>query len=154
VSNFSTSHVDRLVRGTGATPAVNQLEVQPYFQQRGVRDHLREMDIVIQGYSPLGGCGSGILRSDIVRDIAAKHVRSAAQTVIRWHLRQGLAPLPKTATAARIPENLAVWNFELDDHDIARLGKLDRANGNTQPLPDSINSPFRSERSIWTRPTT
>jgi 2,5-diketo-D-gluconate reductase A len=142
VSNFTPAHVDRLFRETGVTPAVNQLEVHPYFQQRGVRGHHRDAGIVIQSYSPLGGGGSGILRNDVMRDIAAKHARSPAQAVIRWHLQQDLVPLPKTVTASRLPENLAVWDFELDDDDMARLGKLDRPNGNTQPSPDSMNSPF------------
>src|SRR5262249_10543701 len=124
------------------TPAVNKLEVHPYFQQRGVRDYHRNGHIVIQSYSPLGGGGSGILRNDVVGDIAAKHARSPAQIVIRWHLQQGLVPLPKTATASRLSENLAVWDFELGDDDMAHLGKLDRPNGNTQPSPDSMYSPF------------
>jgi 2,5-diketo-D-gluconate reductase A len=142
VSNFTARHIDRLILETGVVPAVNQLEVHPFFQQNDIRDHHRSHGIVIQSYSPLGGSGGRILRDDVVEAIAAKHRRTPAQVVLRWHLQQGLAPLPKTATVARIPENLAVWDFALDDEEMVRLRGLDRPNGNTQPLPDDMNSSF------------
>lgn len=107
-------------------PVVNQLEVHPFFQQNDIRDHHRSHGIVIQSYNPLGGSGGRVLCNDVVEAIAAKHRRTPAQVVLRWHLQQELVPLPKTATVARIPENLAVWDFALDDGDMVRLRGFDR----------------------------
>lgn len=142
VSNFTAAHIDRLVQATGVTPAVNQLEIHPFFQQQGIRDHHKQLGIVIESYSPLGGNHGGVLHNDVVQSIAAKHDRTPAQIVLRWHLQQGLVPLPKTATATRLPENLAVRDFELDENDMLQLFRLDRPHGNTQPLPDDMNSSF------------
>src|SRR5262245_22830548 len=134
VSNFTAAHVERLVRETGVVPAVNQLEVHPSFQQRGIRPHHGKLGIIIQSYSPLGSGGAAVLQSDVVRAIAAKHRHTPAQVVLRWHLEQGLAPLPKTSREARLAENFLVWDFALDENDMAQIRSLDRADGNTQPL--------------------
>lgn len=142
VSNFTAAHVDRLVRETGVVPAVNQLEVHPHFQQRGTRPHHEKLGIVIQSYSPLGSSGAVVLRSEVVRSIAAKHRHTPAQVILRWHVEQGLVPLPKTSREARLAENLAVWDFALDESDMAQIRSLDRPQGNTQPLPDHMNSSF------------
>lgn len=142
VSNFTTRHINRLVQETGVVPAVNQMEAHLFFQQRAIRDYHRQNDIVIEAYSPFGSSGASVLRQETVRSFAAKHGRTPAQIVLRWHLQEGLVPLPKTATATRLPENLAVWDFALDEMDMAELRGLDRRNGNTQPLPDNMNSMF------------
>lgn len=78
----------------------------------------------------------------VVLSIATMHDRPPAQIVLRWHRKQGLVPLPKTATATCLPENLAVWDFELDENDMLQLLRLDRPHGNTQPIPDGRNSSF------------
>ncbi|ODT83758.1 MAG: oxidoreductase [Pelagibacterium sp. SCN 64-44] len=142
VSNFTPAHLDRLIAETGVVPAVNQIELHPFFQQRAVRDHHRHHDIVIESYSPLGGTGGKLLENETIAAIAAKHGRKPAQIVIRWHLQQGLVPLPKTATASRIPENLTIWDFALDDDDMASLAALDRPDGKTLPPPDVMNDAF------------
>lgn len=142
VSNFTAAHVDRLVQETGEVPAVNQLEVHPFFQQQDIRVHHQRLGIVIQGYSPFGSSGAAVLRNDVVRSIAARHARTPAQIVLRWHLQQGVVPLPRTSKAARLGENLAVWDLSLDEPDMARMRGLDRPDGNTQPLPDHMNSSF------------
>ncbi|MFT3691331.1 aldo/keto reductase [Paenirhodobacter sp.] len=142
VSNFTPAHIDRLQRETGVIPAVNQIEVHPFFQQRALRDYHHANGIVIESYSPLGGSGNGVLRHPTVTAIAAKHGRTPAQIVLRWHLEQGLVPLPKTGTTSRIPENLAVWDFALNPADMEQLRGLDQRHGNTQPSPDSMNSSF------------
>ena len=142
VSNFTPAHLDRLIAETGVVPAVNQIELHPFFQQRDVRDYHRQHDIVIESYSPLGGSGGNLLENETILAIAARHKRKPAQIVIRWHLQQGLVTLPKTATASRIPENLAVWDFELDEGDMAHMAELDRAEGKTLPPPDKMNNAF------------
>ncbi len=141
VSNFLPEHIERIVGETGVTPAVNQLELHPAYQQRDVREFHAERDIVIESYSPLGGDGAALLRDPVIVSIAEKHGRTPAQVVLRWHLRQGFVPLPKSATPARIAENFAVWDFRLDDDDMARMVGLDRADGKRGPLPERMNNP-------------
>ncbi len=142
VSNFTAAHVDRLVQETGVVPAVNQLEVHPFFQQQAIRAHHERLGIVIEGYSPFGSSGAAVLRNGVVRAIAAKHGRTPAQVVLRWHLQQGIVPLPRTSKVARLAENLAVWDFALDEADMVQMRDLDQRDGNTQPLPDDMNSSF------------
>nr|WP_314260773.1 aldo/keto reductase [uncultured Devosia sp.] len=142
VSNFTAAHVDHIVGKTGVVPAINQLELHPFFQERAIREHHLRHAITIQSYSPLGSNGGRVLRNPVVMAIAERHGRTPAQVVIRWHLQQGLVPLPKTATPSRIPENLAVWDFVLKDEEMVELRALDQRHGNTQPLPDEWNSPF------------
>jgi len=139
VSNFTSAHVDRLIQATDIVPAVNQLEVHPYFQQHDIR---AQHGIVIQSYSPFGSSGAAVLRNEGVRAIAAKHARTPAQVVLRWHLQQAIVPLPRTSKVSRFAENLAVWNFELDETDMAQIRGLDEPDGNTQPLPDQMNYSF------------
>lgn len=140
VSNFLPAHIERIAAETGATPAVNQLELHPAYQQRDVRDFHAERGIVLESYSPLGGDGAAILRDPAVESIARTHGRTPAQVVLRWHLQQDLVALPKTATPARIRENLAVRDFSLDDEDMTRLRALDRADGKTLPTPEQMNN--------------
>lgn len=142
VSNFTAEHINRLINETGVVPSVNQLEIHPFFQQQDIRAHHKALNIVIESYSPLGSNGTGVLKHSVVTSIAAKHKRSAAQIVLRWHLVQGLAPLPRTSKAQRLAENMDVWDFALDEIDMVQLQNLDQRYGNTQPLPDDMNSSF------------
>lgn len=142
VSNFTQSHIERIVKETGIVPAVNQIELHLFYQQRAALEFHQGEGIVIECYSPFGSSGAAVLRQEAVRTVAAKHGRTPAQIVLRWHLQQGLVPLPKTAKASRLVENLAVWDFELDGEDMTWLSELDRARGNTQPHPDGMNSTF------------
>ncbi|MEJ0014003.1 MAG: aldo/keto reductase [Bauldia sp.] len=123
VSNFNLDHLERIIGETGVTPAVNQIELHPRFQQRDKRAYHRQHDIAIESWSPLG---SGRLIDDpTVAAIAKKHGRSPAQVMIRWHLDQGLIVIPKSVTPARIRENIAVFDFALDDADRRALDAMD-----------------------------
>ena len=124
VSNFNPDHLERIIGETGVTPVVNQIELHPRFQQRDKRDFHRERNILIESWSPLG---SGRMLDDpTVAKVAAKHGRSIAQTIIRWHLQQGLIVIPKSTHKERIEENFAVFDFELDAEDIAAIDSLDQ----------------------------
>ena len=142
VSNFLPAHLERIIGETGVVPAVNQVELHPRYQQRDLRDWHAAHGIVTESYSPLGGEGAALLKDPVVTDIAARLGRTSAQVVIRWHLQQDLVVLPKTANPARVTENLAVWDFALDDGDMERIRALDRADGKTLPQPDDMNSLF------------
>ena len=127
VSNFEPHHIDRLLadteRATGTVPAINQVELHPWLPQREVRDYNASHGILTEAWSPLA---RGRLIGDAVLDsIAAKHERSAAQVVIRWHLQLGNLVIPKSVTASRIVENFDVFDFALDATDLAAIAGLE-----------------------------
>lgn len=127
VSNFKPAHLERLAAETRVVPAVNQIQLSPVTPQRATRQYCAEHGIVVQCYSPIGGAGSvtELLRNpDLVR-IAQAHGRSTAQIVLRWHVQQGLVPLPKSASAPRLRENFDIFNFTLTDAEMALLAALD-----------------------------
>jgi 2,5-diketo-D-gluconate reductase A len=138
VSNFNTDHVDRLIEETGVTPAVNQIELHPYYQQRDKREYLAREDIVIESYSPLGS--GAVLDDKTIAAIAKRHDKSPAQIMIRWHIEQGLVVIPKSTHAKRIRENIDVFDFELDDEDWAQIAALDDPRGKVGSDPASNNS--------------
>jgi 2,5-diketo-D-gluconate reductase A len=124
VSNFNQDHLERIIKETGVTPVVNQIELHPRFQQRDKRGFHTEHDIRIESWSPLGS--GRMLDDETVGAIAKKHGKSAAQTIIRWHLQEGLIVIPKSTHKERIVENFDVFGFELDRDDMDKMLKLDQ----------------------------
>ncbi|HSA52614.1 MAG TPA: aldo/keto reductase [Yinghuangia sp.] len=137
VSNFQIPHLERLFDSSGVVPAVNQIELHPYLQQSELRSFHREFDIRTEAWSPLAK-GGALLSDSTVTEIAAKHERTPAQVVLRWHVQLGNIVIPKSVTPARIAENIAVFDFTLDDADLAALAGLDRGR-RTGPDPDTFN---------------
>ncbi|MCX5010732.1 aldo/keto reductase [Streptomyces sp. NBC_00555] len=123
VSNFRPADLDRLAGTSALVPAVNQIELHPLFPQDELRAVHAERGIATEAWSPLGQ-GKELLTLPEVAGIAAKHGRSAAQVVLRWHLQHGNIVIPKSVTPARIRENLDVFGFALDAADIAALDAL------------------------------
>ncbi|WP_090049467.1 aldo/keto reductase [Lentzea fradiae] len=137
VSNFQPAHLRRLVEETGVAPAVNQVELHPYLQQADLRAFHAEHGIHTEAWSPLGQ-GGELLNDPVVTEIAARHGKSAAQVVLRWHLQIGNVVIPKSVTPERIRQNIEVFDFELDDAELAALSTLDRG-GRIGPNPDEFN---------------
>ncbi|MDR2093215.1 MAG: aldo/keto reductase [Azoarcus sp.] len=137
VSNFEVTHLERTIADTGVTPAVNQVELHPDFQQQGLQTYHGARGILTQSWSPLGQ--GTLLGNEVVRQIAAKHGKTAAQTIIRWHLDSGLLTIPKSVRPERIAENFAVFDFTLDDDDFARLETLDSIGNRIGPDPDTAD---------------
>jgi len=132
VSNFMVEPLTDLLDQTTVVPAVNQIEVHPYFQQREVQALNAEHGIVTQAWSPIGGItfyrdGSdrSTLRDPVIGQIAVAHDKSPAQVMLRWHLQQGRSAIPKSTKAARIAENFDVFDFELSGDDLAAIDDLD-----------------------------
>lgn len=136
VSNFNVSHLRRLIEETGVVPAVNQVELTLALQQAELRAFHEEHGIITQAYSPLGQGGS--LANPVLGEIAAKHGRSPAQVVLRWHLQLGNAPVPRSTKPEHIAGNIDVFGFELDADDLSRLATLDTGT-RTGPNPDEFN---------------
>jgi diketogulonate reductase-like aldo/keto reductase len=123
VSNFMVPHLDELLAHAKVAPAVNQIEVSPFLQQRDVRARCAELDIVVEAYSPL--TKGERLRHRVVAGIAERAGRSSAQVLLRWGLQHGLVVLPKSTRAERIAENAAVFDFELSAEEMAKLDALE-----------------------------
>jgi 2,5-diketo-D-gluconate reductase A len=133
VSNFAPEHLERIIGETGVTPAVNQIELHPSFQQRELRAFHEKHGIHTESWSPLGQGQQ--LEDPTVGEIAEKHGKTPAQVVIRWHLDSGLIVIPKSVTPSRIVENIDVFDFKLDLADMDKLASLDKADGRIGPDP-------------------
>jgi 2,5-diketo-D-gluconate reductase A len=128
VSNFTEEFLTRLQSETGILPAVNQVELHPYFPQTELRAFHDAHGIRTESWSPLGK-RSDVKSTSVVVDIAAAHGVSPAQAVLRWHIQLGSIPLPKSGDAERQRENLDVFGFELNDDEIAAITALGRPDG-------------------------
>jgi diketogulonate reductase-like aldo/keto reductase len=143
VSNFMPGHLQRLLAETSIVPAVNQIEVHPYFQQRALQSLHARHGILTQAWSPIGGITSyrgGQKRTfddPVLQQIARRHGKSAAQVMLRWHLQEGRSAIPKSTKPARIAENFDVFDFHLSSDDIAAIDALDTG-VRGGPEPDQI----------------
>jgi 2,5-diketo-D-gluconate reductase A len=133
VSNFNRDHLERIIGETGVTPAVNQIELHPRFQQKGLRAFHDQNGIKTESWSPLGR--GGLLGERAIVEIAAKHRKTPAQIVVRWHLDSGLVAIPKTVRPERLKENIGALDFKLDGDDMKRIEALDSPSGRMGPDP-------------------
>jgi diketogulonate reductase-like aldo/keto reductase len=144
VSNFMPAHLERLLGAAAVVPAVNQIEVHPYFQQTSLRRVHAEHGIATQAWSPIGGVVAyrgrekTTLADPTLLEIARRHGKTAAQVMLRWHLQQGRGAIPKSVKPARIAENFDVFDFELTRDQLAAIDALDTG-VRGGPEPDSIN---------------
>ncbi|MFD9963391.1 aldo/keto reductase [Amycolatopsis sp. NPDC058986] len=136
VSNFQIPHLRELIDETGVVPSVNQIELHPWLQQVALREFHAEQGILTEAWSPLAK--GRLLGDEPVTALAAKYGKSPAQIVLRWHLQLGTVVIPKSATPARIRENLDVFDFELAEDDLAVLGELDNGT-RTGPDPETFD---------------
>ncbi|WP_066559055.1 aldo/keto reductase [Croceicoccus bisphenolivorans] len=127
VSNFMPEHITRLIDETGVTPAVNQIQVHPMWQQREVRAFNRDHGIVTQSWSPLGS--GQLMKHRVLNEIAEELDAPVASVILRWHLQHGLAPIPKTSTPERMTSNLDAINVVLNRDHMARIDALDHPQG-------------------------
>ncbi|MFB6771313.1 aldo/keto reductase [Streptomyces sp. NPDC056337] len=134
VSNFMVDHLRRLLDATTVVPAVNQLEIHPYFQQRDVLDFDDAHRILNQAWSPIGGItfypGYGedrtsVLDDPVVTGIAETHGKSPAQVLLRWGVQQGRSVIPKSTKRHRIAENIDVFDFTLTPDEVTALDALE-----------------------------
>ena len=147
VSNFMPHHLAALRDRTEIVPAVNQVELHPYFTQPAVQRANAELGILTQAWSPIGGItfypGWGedrrsVLDDDTIRRIADAHGRSPAQVMLRWHLQQGRSAIPKSTNPARIAQNIDVFDFELGADELTAIDALDRG-VRGGPDPDDVD---------------
>jgi diketogulonate reductase-like aldo/keto reductase len=138
VSNFQPEHLERVIAETGVTPAINQVELHPHFQQVGLRREHARLGVLTEAWSPLG---QGLELDDpAIVEIAKAHGKTPAQTIIRWHLQLGNVVIPKSVTPERIRENFDVFDFELSGEQIDAIAALD-AGARIGPDPETFVRP-------------
>ena len=133
VSNFSPDHLRRLLDQVTVVPAVNQVELHPYFTNATVQAADKTLGILSQAWSPIGGihryrpaaADADVLKNPVVTALAARYGKTPAQVVLRWHLDEGRSALPKSITPSRIAENLDVFDFTLQPAELAAIDELD-----------------------------
>ncbi|MCW2909245.1 MAG: 2,5-didehydrogluconate reductase [Actinomycetia bacterium] len=136
VSNFQPHHIRRLHTEAEVPPAVNQIEVHPYLTQDGVRGFCAEHQIAIEGWSPIAQ--GEVLDDPTINEIAERAGKTPAQVVLRWHIERGDIIFPKSVTASRIRENLAIFDFELSGEDVEAISALNK-DQRTGPDPDTFS---------------
>ena len=142
VSNFTKEGLQRLIDETGVVPAINQIELHPFFNQAELREFNASKGILTQAWSPLGQ-GGELLESAVIGQIAAKHNATPAQVVIAWHLAIGNVVIPKSVTESRIRENYAALDVSLDETDVQAINGMDNsAEGAGRIGPDPAVSDF------------
>ena len=123
VSNFEIPHLQRLLAETDVTPAVNQIELHPEFPQEDLREFHQQHGILTESWGPLGQ-GKGLLENPQIVEVAQRKERTPAQIVLRWHVQLGCVVIPKSVNPDRIRENINIFDFELDDADMAEISKV------------------------------
>jgi 2,5-diketo-D-gluconate reductase A len=135
VSNFQLGHLERLEAEADLRPAVNQIEVHPYFSNDAVRAYGAELGVATEGWSPIAQ--GAVLDDPVIAEVAARLGRTAAQVVLRWHLQRGDIVFPKSIKRSRMEENFQLFDFELGPADAAAIDALDRGEpGRGGPNPD------------------
>jgi len=144
ISNFMTEHLEKFLHEIKVVPAVNQIEVHPYFQQPELQALHKKYGILTQAWAPIGGItfyrpgfSRSTLEDPVILDIAKAHGKSAAQVMLRWGLQEGRSVIPKSVTPSRIAENFDVFDFELTADQLAAIDALN-TNERGGPVPDNI----------------
>ncbi len=138
VSNFEPDHLDRLAAETGVVPAVNQIEVHPYFANEAARAATHRHGAVVESWSPIAQ--GAVLSDATIGAVASAHDRTASQVTLRWHVQRGDVVFPKSVDRGRMEENFAIFDFELTDDEMGTLTALDRGEaGRRGPHPATFD---------------
>lgn len=125
-SNFKPAHLERVIAETGVVPDVNQIQLSPTVTRESTRAYHAEHGIVTQSWSPIGGQSNDVLREPVVVEVAARHGRTPAQVVLRWHMELGLTTVPKSSDPERLRQNLDIFDFSLTADEVAAISALDQ----------------------------
>ncbi len=138
VSNWQVEHLEKLAAETDTVPAINQIEVHPYFTNESVRAYDQEHGIATEAWSPIAQ--GGVLEDETIVQIAKNAGKTTAQVVLRWHVQRGDIIFPKSVTPSRMRENFDLFDFELGSSDMEAISALDQGeDGRTGPNPDTFD---------------
>jgi 2,5-diketo-D-gluconate reductase A len=137
VSNFEVAHLQRLLDECDVVPAVNQIELHPYFQNREVREFGESHGIATEPWSPIAQ--GEVLDDPALKEIAEQAGKSTAQVTLRWHIQRDSIVFPKSTTPARIEENFQIFDFDLTPEQMQRIDELDKGESGRQgPNPNEF----------------
>ncbi len=128
VSNFEPEHIDRLIAETGVTPAVNQVELHPYWSSQAVRKYNADHQILTQAWSPLMRAGAAF-KEPIIQQLAQKYGKSPAQIILRWEIQLRVVPIPKASQSAHQLSNIDIFDFVLSPEEVKAISALDKKDG-------------------------
>ncbi len=125
MSNASVAQMEDLLAHFTVKPAVHQIETHAFFQEGVAHDYLRQHGIQMEAWSPFAEGRNGLFANETLAALARKHAKTVAQVCLRWHFQRGIVAIPRSAQKAHIAENLNIFDFSLDDSDLASLAPLD-----------------------------
>lgn len=126
LSNFTEKQTAEIMNIAKVQPAVNQIELHPYFSQKDLTDYLDKNGVAVQAWYPLGHGNKKLLGDKVIASVAEKHGKTPSQIILRWHVQSGFAVFPKTRSIAHLKENMEIFSFELSDGDMAKINGLDK----------------------------
>lgn len=141
VSNFLPEHIDNIYRATGIYPAVNQIELHPYFNQQDVLAYHQKHQIVIEAWSPFGRASS-VLNDQTLVSLAEKYGKTVNQIILRWSIQQGIIPIPKATSDQHQKENIDIFNFSITPEDIVIINSLTKPDGRLANQDPAIYQEF------------
>lgn len=143
VSNFLPEHIDKLQKETGVLPVINQVELHPFFNQQAQIDYDRAHHILTEAWSPLGrASANNVLKNPVINELAEKYHRGPGQIILRWHIQRGVLPIPKSTHVSRQEENFNLFDFTIDDADMAKINALTRPDGRYNNQDPAIYEEF------------
>jgi len=141
VCNFLPEHIETLEKETGVAPAVNQVELHPYFPQSEQLAFDKVHGVVTQSWSPLARA-ERVFKEPVLAALAEKYGKTVSQIILRWHVESGALPIPKTSSPERMAENLAIFDFDLSDDDRAAISALGRPDGRLRDQDPAVYEEF------------
>ncbi len=138
VSNFRERHLQKIMDSSEFSPMVNQIELHPLHTRKNLVNYCRNYNILVQAYSPLAVMNKKLFNSSLIKDIAGKYRKTPAQIILRWHIDQGIMPIPKSGNPVRLKENIQIDDFSLTPDEIS---SIDSINEDYSALVESIYCP-------------
>ncbi|RWR75133.1 methylecgonone reductase-like protein [Cinnamomum micranthum f. kanehirae] len=154
VSNFSCKKLSQLMVNAKIPPAVNQVQLNPAWQQRKLRDFCEENGILVSAWAPLGASGASwgslaVMDSPILKEIAAAKGKSTAQVSLRWIYQQGVSVIVKSFNKERMKENLGIFDWELSEEELQQISQMPQHRGVSGQLFISPNGPYKTVQELW-----
>lgn len=141
VCNFLPEHLNKLKNETGVLPAINQIELHPYFNQAEMRQFDQDNGIVTMDWSPLGRASS-VLQNELLIKLSKKYNKSVGQMILRWEHQLQTIPIPKSASPVRQRENLDIFDFEISAEDMEQINTLTRSDGRNKDQDPAVYEEF------------
>ena len=141
VCNFLPEHLEKLQKETGILPAINQIELHPYFNQKEMRQFDKENGIVTMDWSPLGRASS-VLKNETLVQLGQKYHKSVGQIILRWEYQLDTIPIPKSSSPIRQRENMNIFDFEISQSDMEKINDLTRPDGRTENQDPAVYEEF------------